>query len=171
MVDAWPILLNCKFGISREIHGMQAFASLAVPEVRAAVAWFTDALDFVELFAMPPGDDLVLVHLRRWRYQDIPIRRAETGQLESTAPVIGAVQLSFAAECDELDALADRARRSCAAAVLGHRDTPWNTRDFEVSTPQGLRLLFTAPQRKPLRDTAFATDMHRWNAVQPKPSD
>lgn len=158
-------------GISRDIYGMPAFVSLAVSDVRAAAAWFTDVLDFVELFAMPPGDDPVLIHLRRWRYQDILIRRADRGQPESAAPITGAIQLSFAAEYDELDALAARARRSGAAEVLDPRDTPWNTRDFEVVTPQGLRLVFTARRPEPLRDTAFAEDMDRWNAAQPKSSD
>lgn len=41
-------------GVTRDIYGMPTFISLAVSDVRAAAVWFTEALDFVELFAMPP---------------------------------------------------------------------------------------------------------------------
>lgn len=157
-------------GVTRDIYGMPAFVSLAVPDVRAAASWFTGALDFVELFAMPPGHDPVLIHLRRWRYQDILVRRADTGQV-SAEPITGGVQVSFAAEYDELDGLAERARGFGAADIVGPRDTPWNTRDLEVTTPQGLRLVFTARRPEPLRDAAFAADMDRWNAAQPKRPD
>lgn len=146
-------------GITRDIYGMPAFITLEVSDVRTAAAWFTDALDFIELFAMPPGSDPVLIHLRRWRYQDVLVRRGS----DETAG--GGIQLSFAAEYDELDALGDRARRN-GAAVDGPADTAWNTRDLTVTSPQGLRIVFTARRPEPQRDAAFTADMNRWNAEQ-----
>jgi hypothetical protein len=147
-------------GITRDIYGMPAFVTLAVDDVRATAAWFTTALDFIELFAMPPGDDPALIHLRRWRYQDLLVRRGE-----DAAVVSGGIQLSLAADYDELEALAARAGGQ-GADVEGPADTPWNTRDLAVVTPQGLRLVFTARRPEPLRDAAFAADMERWNAEQ-----
>lgn len=155
-------------GVTRDIYGMPTFISLAVSDVRAAAVWFTEALDFVELFAMPPGDDPVLIHLSRWRYQDILIRRADTSHQQSAAPVTGGIQVSFAAECDELDGLAERARRHGAAGVTGPGDTAWNTRDLQVTTPQGLCFVFTARRPEPLRDATFVANMDRWNAAQPR---
>ena len=147
-------------GITRDIYGMPAFVTLVVDDVRATAAWFTTALDFIELFAMPPGDDPALIHLRRWRYQDLLVRRGE-----DAAAVSGGIQLSFAADYDELEALAAKARGR-GAEVEGPADTPWNTRDLTVVSPQGLRIVFTARRPEMLRDAAFTADMERWNAEQ-----
>ncbi|HET6301588.1 VOC family protein [Microbacterium sp.] len=148
-------------GITRDIYGMPMFVSLAVADVRAAAAWFTTALDFIELFAMPPGDAPALIHLRRWRYQDILLRRG------SADAVVGSgMQLSIAATFDELDALAARARSVAGTAVEGPADTAWNTRDLTVTSPQGLRIVYTARRPEPLRDAAFSADMNRWAAEQ-----
>ena len=147
-------------GITRDIYGMPAFVTLVVDDVRDAATWFTSALDFIELFAMPPGEHPALVHLRRWRYQDLLVRAGGDG-----TPVAGGIQLSFAAEYDELEALAAKARAH-GAEVEGPEDTPWNTCDVAVVTPQGLRMIFTARRPEPLRDAAFTADMERWNAEQ-----
>jgi catechol 2,3-dioxygenase-like lactoylglutathione lyase family enzyme len=152
-------------GVTRDIYGMPAFVTLVVPDVRAAAAWFTRSLDFVELFAMPPGDDPVLIHLRRWRFQDILIRRGEASD-----DIGGGIQLSLAADFDELDALAARARAG-EAHVEGPTDTDWNTRDLAVITPQGLHLVLTARRPEMLRDQTFTENMERWNAEQSPPTD
>lgn len=153
-------------GVTRDIYGMPAFVTLVAPDVRAAAAWFTRSLDFIELFAMPPGNEPVLIHLRRWRYQDILIRRGEAPN------AIGAgIQLSLAADYDEIDALAARATRAGDAHVEGPTDTDWNTRDLTVTTPEGLRLVFTAPRPDELRDQTFSANMERWNAEQPATND
>lgn len=149
-------------GITRDIYGMPAFVSLDVSDVRAAASWFTGALDFIELFAMPPGDQPVLIHLRRWRYQDILVR-----QSAGAAGVGDGVQLSIAASFEELDALAERARSFGADRVDGPYDTGWNTRDLAVTSPEGLRIVFTARRPEPLRDAAFTADMNRWSGEQP----
>jgi hypothetical protein len=147
-------------GITRDIYGMPSFATLGVVDLPATVAWLTRALDFIELFAMPPVDP-VLVHLRRWRYQDILVRRAEQPQL------IGAgLALSFAAEFEELDALAARARAFGGGVVQGPADTAWNTRDLSVTSPDGLTIVFTARRPEPLRDPEFAATMERWAQEQ-----
>ncbi|MCR2802116.1 VOC family protein [Microbacterium sp. zg-Y818] len=147
-------------GITRDIYGMPAFVTLIVPDVRAAASWFTEALDFIELFALPPGDAPTLIHLRRWRYQDLLIRGASDADA-----VTGGIQLSLAADYDELDDLTAKARAQ-DAEVEGPTDTAWNTRDLSITTPQGLRLVFTARRPEPLRDEAFTADMRRWNAEQ-----
>lgn len=152
-------------GITRDIYGMPAFITLEVSDVRAAVRWFTEALDFIELFAMPPGDDPVLVHVRRWRYQDILLRRSD-----ETVEVGGGVQLSIAAQYDELDGLAARAQEFPGTTVVGPADTPWNSRDFSVTSPQGLRIVYTARRPEPLQDAAFTADMRQWSKAQSLPA-
>ncbi len=148
-------------GITRDIYGMPAFATLAVPDLRATVEWFTGALDFIQLFAIPSPADPVLVHLRRWRYQDILVRRAESPQ-----PIGAGISLSFAVEFDELDALAARVRSFAGGSADGPADTAWNTRDLTVTTPDGLVVVFTARRPEPLRAAAFNADMARWTREQ-----
>jgi hypothetical protein len=143
-------------GITRDIYGMPAFATLEVADLRGTVAWFTGALDFIELFAMPPAEPM-LIHLRRWRYQDILVRRAPERR-----PIGPGLQLSFAAEFEELDTLASRARAFGGGAVEGPADTGWNTRDLTVTTPEGLTIVLTARRPESLQDPAFSAAMRRW---------
>src|SRR5690606_10092039 len=143
------------------IYGMPAFAKLAVADLAATVAWFTGALDFIELFTMPGPDGPALVHLRRWRYQDILVVPAP-GQAQPIGP---AIQLTFAAEFEELDGLAARAK-AAGATVDGPVDTPWNARDLTVTSPDGLTVVFTARRPEPLRDAQFHADMERWAQEQ-----
>ena len=148
-------------GITRDIYGMPAFVSIDAADVRRAADWCVAALGFIELFAMPPGPSPSLVHLRRWRYQDILIRKAD-----ADATVGPGIQLSFAAEHDELDALAASARRAGARHVEGPADTAWHTRDVTVTTPFGLRVTFTARRPEPERDAEFTARMEQWSREQ-----
>jgi hypothetical protein len=150
-------------GITRDIYGMPAFTKLAVADLFATVAWFTGALDFTELFTMPsPSGDPALVHLRRWRYQDILVVPAGP----DVYPIGPGIQVTFAAEFAELDALAARARAFGDGAVDGPADTRWNTRDLTVTSPDGLVVVFTARRPEPLRDGEFSADMQRWAQEQ-----
>jgi catechol 2,3-dioxygenase-like lactoylglutathione lyase family enzyme len=149
-------------GISREIYGMPAFITLAVTDVAATVDWYTEALGFIVLFSVPGlGDSPVLVHLRRWQFQDILVR-------PSTTPVApgDAAFFSVAAVYGELDALADRARAHGAGRVEGPTDTPWNTRDLRTTDPDGNVLVFTAGRPPEHSDQDFSDRMTTWSADQ-----
>lgn len=149
-------------GIDRSIYGMPAFTTLAVADLDRTVAWFTGALDFIELFRLPPTGTPALVHLRRWRYQDVLVRPAQDDIL--TAP--GGAVLSFAADVTELDALAERARRFGDGTVEGPLDTAWNTRDLVATSPDGVTVVLTALRPLPERDARFEADMRDWSAAQ-----
>lgn len=149
-------------GIDRSIYGMPAFITLAVADLDRTVAWFTEALDFIELFRMPPTGEPALVHLRRWRYQDVLVRPAGDGI--PTAP--GGAVLSLAADVTELDALAERARRVGNGLVEGPSDTAWNTRDLVATSPDGVTVVYTALRPPAERDTRFEADMRDWSVAQ-----
>ena len=94
---------------------------------------YTRGLDFIDPFSVPgPAGVPLLVHLRRWRFQDILLRPTEGEVIPGTT-----VTLSIAAVVGELDALADRARRHGGGELDGPADTPLNTRDLRTRDPDG----------------------------------
>lgn len=136
-------------GVTRDIYPMPAFVTLAVADIDRTVDFYVGALDFVELFRMPgPGGGPGLVHLRRWRYQDILVRPGEADPGRGWA-------VSLAALAEELPALVERARSHGGGEVTGPTDTPWNTRDVNVTDPDGYRLVYTGRRPEGERDEAF----------------
>jgi catechol 2,3-dioxygenase-like lactoylglutathione lyase family enzyme len=126
--------------ITRDVYGMPAFVTLRVSDLGRTVDWYVNGLDFISLFAMPgPGGSTALVHLRRWRYQDILVQPGGTPNGDTANWT-----LSVMADAAELDALAARARAHGAGSVEGPLDTPWNTRDLRTVDPDGNVIVFTA---------------------------
>jgi catechol 2,3-dioxygenase-like lactoylglutathione lyase family enzyme len=141
--------------ITRDIYGMPAFTTLTVADLARTADWYTNGLDFIELFAMPgPDGTPVLVHLRRWRYQDILVRRG-------APPVGGEWTISVMADVGELDELARRARDHGGGTVEGPHDTPWNTRDVRATDPDGYTVVYTARRAEEYRDGRFEAMMRR----------
>jgi len=148
--------------ITREIYAMPAFVTLEVSDVRATVAWYTDGLGFIDLFTMPgPDGTPVLVHLRRWKYQDILLRPA-------TGPVVAPTgsRISVSARYEDLAGLAERARRHGGGQVEGPADTAWNTHDVTTVDPDGYTVVFTAPRPAGEWDQKFAERILELNAGQ-----
>jgi catechol 2,3-dioxygenase-like lactoylglutathione lyase family enzyme len=144
--------MELQTGITRDIYPMPAFVTLEVSDVHRTVAWY-ESLGFVSLFTMPGPDGAPrLVHLRRWRYQDVLVR-------PGTPAPTGGQTLSLAGLAEELDAVAGRAREHSAGtgagSVEGPLDTPWNTRDLRLTDPDGYVLVLTAQRPAADRDAAF----------------
>ena len=89
--------------ITRDIYGMPAFVTFTVSDLDQTIDWYVNGLDFIVLFSIPGPDGPSLVHLRRWRYQDILIRHGR-------APTGGQWTYSIMAHVEQLDAIAERAR-------------------------------------------------------------
>lgn len=142
-------------GTSDEIYGMPAFITFAVRDVLAIRDWYVEGLGFIDLFSFPgPDGSPALVHLRRWKFQDILIRPAAQPPVPGTAAT-----LSIAAVYGELDGLAERARQHGGGTVDGPDDTPWNTRDLTTRDPDGNTVIFTAPRPPEQVDAAFSASM------------
>ncbi|GIF69730.1 hypothetical protein Ais01nite_77650 [Asanoa ishikariensis] len=143
-------------GITTDIYPMPTFLTIEASNLERTVDFFVNGLDFVSLFTLPgPDGTPMLVHLRRWRYQDILVRRG------SPQPGAG-WSISFAALAEELPALAAKA----PGTVDGPTDTPWNTRDLTVTDPDGYRIAFTARRPAGERDEAFGDEIRRLAAEQ-----
>ncbi|QFZ19001.1 VOC family protein [Saccharothrix syringae] len=134
----------------RGIYGMPAFATIPTTDLAASVDFWTRGLGFFELFRIPDG----VVHLRRWAFQDVLLVPA--AEVPDRAP---AISLSFACVLSEVDGLVAACRALRPDSVDGPRDTPWNTRDITVITPENARIVFTAakpfdPDSQEARDLA-----------------
>jgi catechol 2,3-dioxygenase-like lactoylglutathione lyase family enzyme len=135
--------------VTRDIYGMPAFVTLTVADLDRTVDWYVNGLDFIALFTMPGPDGRPgLVHLRRWRYQDILVRPGQPGDGEWTVSVM--------ALAEQLEAIAERARAHGGGRVEGPLDTPWNTRDLRTTDPDGYTLVYTARRPEGERDERFS---------------
>lgn len=129
----------------RGIYGMPSFVTIPTTDLAASVDFWTRGLGFFELFTAPGR----LVHLRRWAFQDVLLVPSDTA---TDAPP--AMSVSFACILDQLDPIVDACRSVGGGSVGDAHDTPWNTRDVEVITPEGSRVVFTAA--KPFDPTSAA---------------
>lgn len=138
-------------GIDTSVYGMPAFVTLRVADLRRSVEWYVAGLGLHLLATMgrTADDQPALVHLRRWRYQDI-LLIAVDGPVEASS----AVTLSFAALADELPTLAETAARAGGGRVTGPQVAPWGTTDMTVVDPDGHTLVFTAPPAVPPKGAA-----------------
>jgi uncharacterized glyoxalase superfamily protein PhnB len=138
--------------ISRDVYGMPMFASLRARSLTATLSWYVDGLGFVVLFEIPgPRGRPALVHLRRWKFQDLLVRPADRPTVVGDGCVV-----SLAAVYGEVDALAERARAHGGGRVDGPMDTAWNTRDVTMTDPDGVAVVFTAARPRSSADPAFA---------------
>lgn len=134
--------------IDREIYAMPMFATLPVRDLDASRAWYA-ALGLVELAVMPAPDGSVqLVHLRRYRYQDlllVPAAGEEDGATGSGA------RISFAhtGRVEDLEDVADALREVGGGEVAGPHATPWRAVELEARDPDGHIVVMTAPPEGP----------------------
>jgi hypothetical protein len=119
----------------RGIYGMPAFATIPTRDLAASADFWVRGLGFFELFSIPGR----LVHLRRWAFQDVLL---VPGMSVPEQPA--GVSLSFACVLGQVDSLAQACRALRPDSVDGPRDTPWNTRDVVVITPENARVVLTA---------------------------
>ncbi len=146
--------------IDLSIYVMPAFATLAVSNLERSRRWYVEGLGFALLAEIPgPSGDVALMHLRRWRYQDLLLVPARS-PLSSTAR---GIRLTFSAHGTDLDALVAQARATGGGSVEGPAATPWNTLDVLARDPDGYEVVFTARLPPDLQDPEFA---HRMEQVK-----
>lgn len=119
----------------RGIYAMPSFVTIPTADFAESVDFWTRGLGFIELFSIPGQ----VVHLRRWAFQDVLLVPAE--RVPEQAP---AMSVSFACALGQVDALVQACRAVRPDSVADPRDTPWDTRDVEVITPEKARIVFTA---------------------------
>lgn len=146
--------------IDLRIYVMPAFATLTVSDMKRSRRWYIEGLGFALLAEVPgPSGDVALVHLRRWRYQDLLLVPAR-GPLPPLSTNRG-IRLTFAAHGADLDALVVAARAIGEGSVEGPATTPWNTLDVVARDPDGYEVVFTSALPPHLQDPEFASRMEQ----------
>ncbi|MEV0650135.1 hypothetical protein AB0I28_33240 [Phytomonospora sp. NPDC050363] len=152
--------------VFRGIYAMPVFVSVPTTDLAASTDFWLRAFGFVELFSIPGQ----VVHLRRWTYQDVLLVPAPSGTEapEPQAAPAPAMSVSFLCVLSELDSIVEASSELAPGRVTGPRDTPWRTRDVEVITPEGARVVMTAPlEFDP--DSQEARDLAEAGVFAPEP--
>nr|WP_225953241.1 VOC family protein [Kibdelosporangium phytohabitans] len=127
----------------RGIYAMPAFVTIPTTDLAASVEFWVRGLGFIELFGIPGS----VVHLRRWAFQDVLLVPA--ARVAARAP---AMSVSFSCVLSQVDPIAAACRELRPDSVDGPADTPWNTRDITVITPENARIVITGA--KPFDQTS-----------------
>lgn len=144
--------------IDRSIYVMPAFATLRVRDLDASRRWYVEGLGFIVLAELPgPSGETALMHLRRWRYQDILLAPAHDPDI----PTASGIRLTFSAHGTDLDALAAQAHATGGGVVEGPFATPWNTRDLVARDPDGYEVALTSWLPPDQRDSEFSSRMEQ----------
>jgi uncharacterized glyoxalase superfamily protein PhnB len=125
---------------TQDIYPMPLFCTLMVEDVAKSAEWYAQVLGFGIIFDMyhPSTKELIFVHLRREKYQDILLVK---GLSEKEKNSYG-IAVTLQAGCD-IDVLANRARENNAAIIQEPHDTPWNTREVTFQDLDGYRVTLT----------------------------
>lgn len=146
--------------IDLSIYVMPAFVTLSVSNLERSRRWYVEGLGFALLASVPgPSGEVALLHLRRWRYQDVLLVPARHPL--APLPVERSIRLTLSAHGTNLDALVASARVIDGGSVEGPTITPWNTLDVLARDPDGYEVVFTSTLPPHLQDPAFATRMEQ----------
>lgn len=138
--------------IDRGVYVMPQFVTFEVSDMDSAWRWYVNGLGFVDLAVLPgPEGEPALVHLRRFRYQDILLLPGRDPEDKASG-----VRVSFAAGGEDLDARAAVASREAGGEVEGPTRTPWNTHDLHFRDADGHLVVFTQPDLNADMDSDFA---------------
>lgn len=120
--------------IFRGIYAMPMFVTVPTSDLAASVDFWVHGFGFVDLFTIPGQ----ITHLRRWMFQDVLLVPA------GAPPVPPAVGVSFSCVLSQIEEIAQACAELLPGCTQGPRETPWNTVDLEVITPENARVTLTA---------------------------
>ena len=116
------------------LYGMPMFVTVPTADLAASADFWIRGLGFFELFSAPG----TITHLRRWSFQDVLLVPAD----QADAPP--ALTVSFSCVLSQVDEITEACERLLPGSTNGPRQTPWNSVDLEVITPENARVIMTA---------------------------
>lgn len=135
--------------IDRSIYPMPQFVTLRAADPGRSARWYEGAAGFVVLATLQAGPG-ELVHLRRWRYQDVLL---VTGV---PAPGDGVRVNVSAGTDDDLDERARRAVELGGRIVEGPVRRPYNVVELVLADPDGYQLVLFRPVPPAEADQEFS---------------
>lgn len=120
--------------IYREIYVMPMFTQSPTADLDASRDFWLDGLGFIDLFSIPGA----VTHLRRWAFQDVLL---VPGEQPAEAP---ALNVYFACVLDQIEEIRQRCEKLVPGCTDGPRETPWNSIELTVITPENTRVVMTA---------------------------
>ncbi|MEZ0093051.1 VOC family protein [Streptacidiphilus sp. EB129] len=143
--------------VYRGIYGMPMFVTVPTSDLAASVDFWIRGLGFIDLFTIPGR----LTHVRRWAFQDALLVPADGPAEPPTASI------SFACVLSQVDEIAHACAALLPGCTSGPRQTPWNTVELEVLTPENARVIMTAA-RPVDPDSAEARNLEAVGITAPK---
>ncbi|MFR9751001.1 VOC family protein [Nocardia sp. 004] len=144
--------------IYREIYGMPMFATIPTSDLAVSKEFWTRGLGFIDLFSVPGQ----LTHLRRWAFQDVLL---VPGDRIGETP---ALRISFSCVLGQLEETAARCAELVPGCTDGPSDTPWNSTDLTIVTPENIHVVMTAA--RPLDPHSAQADSLRAMGIEvPQP--
>jgi hypothetical protein len=143
--------------IYRGIYGMPMYVTVPTPDLAASVDFWTRGLGFIDLFTVPGQ----MTHLRRWAFQDALLVPTDALPDPST------VSIGFSCVLSQVDEIAQACTELVPGCTTGPRQTPWNTVELEVVTPENARVIMTAARPLDL-DSAQARYLEATGVTLPK---
>ena len=124
----------------RGIYLMPMFMCLYSHDLEESEVFWTQGLGFINLYTMPG----MMIHLRRWAFQDVLIRKSgsNTGDSDTDMESIGS--LSVAVTEKQISKIVDACERLRPGSTSAPLRKPWNSLEARIHTPEGLILILTA---------------------------
>jgi hypothetical protein len=144
--------------VYREFYGMPMFTRSPTADLEASRDFWVRGLGFIDLFTIPGQ----ITHLRRWAFQDALL---VPGEPPAEGP---AVEVYFPCVPSQIEEIRERCERLAPGCTEGPRETPWNSTELTVVTPERTRVVMTAA-RPIAPDSELADEMREVGYLIPKP--
>ncbi|MFI6866381.1 VOC family protein [Nocardia sp. NPDC050406] len=120
--------------VYRNYYGMPQFVTVPTADIDESRDFWMRGLGFIDIFSIPG----VLVHLRRWAFQDVLLVAGEPAAEPS------ALRVNFSCVLSQNDEIVSRCTELVPGCVSGPEEMPWNCTEVTVVTPENTRVVMTA---------------------------
>ncbi|MSD91257.1 VOC family protein [Bifidobacterium asteroides] len=124
----------------RGVYLMPMFMCLYSHDLEESEVFWTQGLGFINLYTMPG----VMIHLRRWTFQDVLLRKSGPNAGSPDADMESIGSLSVAVTEKQICKIVDACERLRPGSTSAPSRKPWNSLEARIHTPEGLILILTA---------------------------
>ena len=140
----------------RGIYLMPMFMCLYSHNLEESDLFWTQGLGFIDLYTMPG----MMIHLRRWAFQDVLIRKSGSNDGSPDADMEPIGSLSVAVTEKQIDKIVEACERLRPGSTSAPIRKPWNSLEASIHTPEGLALTLTAALAVDKKQTEVYLNSH-----------